>query len=146
MSIIFSRQCEYALQAVMYIASKQNGSLVSSREMTEKLNIPYYFLAKILQDLAHKGLLESQKGPFGGFKLAMPPKDIALFDIIEAIDGRNFTHSCVLGFKECSQTNPCAMHDQWAKSRDGIIDMLTNKNIAEMANKMKKPEYHESAV
>jgi Rrf2 family protein len=141
MHTLFSRQCEYALQAVMYLAVKQNHYLVSIRELTEKLHIPYHFLAKILQDLTHKGLLVSHKGTAGGFQLALQPEKITLFHIIEAIDGKGFTNSCILGFEECSQTHPCALHEQWSKSRDAIIAMLTGKNIAEMASDMKKPQY-----
>jgi len=59
MSIIFSRQCEYALQAVLYLALKPQDELTSIRELTKKLEIPYHFVAKILQDLTKKGLLIS---------------------------------------------------------------------------------------
>jgi Rrf2 family iron-sulfur cluster assembly transcriptional regulator len=141
MSIIFSRQCEYALQAVMYIALKPEGEMVSTKDLTKKLAIPYHFLAKILQDLSYKGLLISQKGPNGGFGLGMPAKEITLFHIVEAIDGVDFTNQCVLGFPECSGKTPCAVHERWATLRDGIYSMLINKNIAQMAKEMRKPGY-----
>ena len=141
MSLIFSRQCEYALQAVLYIALKPDGEMSSIKEMAKKLDIPYHFLAKILQNLSRKGLLRSLKGPTGGFALGMPPKDITLFHIVDAIDGVNFTSQCVMGFPECSGKNPCAVHEQWAGLRDGVYKMLVNKDIAHMAKSMKKPMY-----
>lgn len=141
MSLIFSRQCEYALQAVLYIALKPEGEMSSIKEMTKKLAIPYHFLAKILQNLSRKGLLRSLKGPTGGFTLGMPPKDITLFHIVEAIDGVDFTSQCVMGFPECSGKNPCAVHEQWAGLRDGVYKMLVNKDIASMAKNMRKPMY-----
>ncbi len=141
MSLIFSRQCEYALQAVMYIALKPQDQKTSIKEMTARLDIPFHFLAKILQDLTRKGLLTSMKGPSGGFSLGMAPKDITLFHIVEAVDGVDFTQTCVLGFAECSGKNPCAVHEKWAGLRDGIYDMLVSKNIGEMAREMRKPEY-----
>lgn len=141
MSLIFSRQCEYALQAVLYLALKPGGEMTSIKEMTDRLDIPYHFLAKILQDLAHKGLLISLKGPTGGFALAMPANEITLFHIVEAIDGVDFTNTCVLGFPECSGRNPCAVHEKWGGLRDGIYSMLVSRNIGEMAREMKKPEY-----
>lgn len=141
MSLIFSRQCEYALQAVLYLALKPGGEMTSIREMTKKLGIPYHFLGKILQNLTRKGLLSSLKGPTGGFALGMPAKNITLFHIIEAIDGDEFTKGCVLGFPECSSRNPCAVHDSWGILRDGIYSMLVRKNIAQMASEMEKPEY-----
>jgi Rrf2 family transcriptional regulator, iron-sulfur cluster assembly transcription factor len=141
MSLIFSRQCEYALQAVLFIALKPQGEMTSIKEMTARLDIPYHFLAKILQDLTRKGLLSSMKGPSGGFSLGMTPKDITLFHIVEAVDGVDFTQTCVLGFPECSGKNPCAVHEKWAGLRDGIYNMLVSKNIAEMAREMRRPEY-----
>lgn len=141
MSLIFSRQCEYALQAVLYLALRPYGEMTSIRELAKKLDIPYHFLAKILQDLTRKGLLTSLKGPSGGFALAMSAKDITLFHIVEAIDGVEFTNRCVLGFSECSAKNPCAVHGTWGGIRDGIYEMLVNKNVAQMAAEMKKPEY-----
>ena len=141
MSLIFSRQCEYALQAVLYIALKPEGEMSSIKEMTKKLDIPYHFLGKILQNLSRKGLLRSLKGPTGGFALGMPAKNITLFHIVEAIDGVNFTSHCVMGFPECSGKNPCAVHEQWAGLRDGMYRMLVSKDIAGMAKNMKKPMY-----
>jgi Rrf2 family protein len=141
MSIIFSRQCEYALQAVLYLALQPEGGRVSIKQMTRKLRIPYHFLGKILQDLTRKGLLVSLKGPTGGFALAMPASEITLFHIIEAIDGADFMNSCVLGFSECSGTNPCSVHNSWKNLRDDVYQMLVGRNIAEMARMMKKPEY-----
>jgi len=141
MSVLFSRQCEYALQAVLFIALKNPGEMTSIKEMTNRLGIPYHFLGKILQDLTRKGLLVSLKGPTGGFSLGMPAKEITLFHVIEAVDGVEFTKNCVLGFPECSGKNPCAVHDQWAGIRDTMYAMLVNRNIAEMARSMKKAGY-----
>ena len=141
MSLIFSRQCEYALQAVLYIALKPEGEMSSIKELTKKLDIPYHFLGKILQDLSRKGLLRSLKGPTGGFALGMPAKDMTLFHIVEAVDGVEFTSKCVMGFPECSGKNPCAVHEHWADLRDGIYKMLVSKHITDMAHDMKKPMY-----
>lgn len=141
MSIIFSRQCEYALQAVLYLALQPRGRLTSIKDLTTRLGVPYHFLGKILQNLSRKGLLTSQKGSSGGFALALPPQEITLFHIVESIDGVDFTKQCVLGFPECSGKNPCAVHHQWAELRESIYEMLVRKNIAEMAKDTKKPEY-----
>lgn len=141
MSIIFSRQCEYALQATTYLALKPGGEMTSIKELTKRLGIPYHFLGKILQDLTYKGLLKSQKGPTGGFALAMPADEITLFHIIDAVDGNEFLHKCVMGFPECGGKNPCAVHEKWGGLRDGIYAMLVNKNIAQVAKDMKKPEF-----
>jgi Rrf2 family protein len=141
MSLLFSRRCEYALQAVLYVARKPEDELTSIRELTAALGIPYHFLGKTLQALSRQGLLVSHKGPRGGFALGMPPDQITLFHIIEAIDGVGFTNSCVLGFHECTERNPCPLHNDWAGLRDGVYKMLAGKSIQELAGLMKKPGY-----
>ena len=96
MSIIFSRQCEYALQAVLYLALKPKGEMTSIRELTNKLEIPYHFVAKILQDLTRKKLLTSHKGPSGGFALGMSAKEITIFKIIEETSPKFFVKQKIL--------------------------------------------------
>jgi Rrf2 family protein len=141
MSIIFSRQCEYAIQGVLYLALKPQGEMTSTKELTKRLDIPYHFLGKILQRLTQKGLLTSLKGPTGGFSLGKPPKDITLYDIVEAVDGSDFTSKCVMGFPECSGKDPCSVHNTWGRMRDDIYQMLVSKNISEMAKDMRKTGY-----
>lgn len=141
MSLLFSRQCEYALQAVLFLALKADGERTSIRELTKKVQIPYHFLAKILQDLTYKGLLVSQKGPTGGFALARSAKDITLFDIVEAIDGSGFMEKCLLGFPECNGKTPCAVHETWGTMREELRATLVSKNIGQMAKDMKRTEY-----
>ena len=145
MSVLFSRQCEYALQAVMYLAPKPEREMTSIKVLTKKLQIPQDFLAKILQDLKYKGFLVSKKGPTGGFGLARSAKEITLLDIVEAIDGASFMTSCVLGFPECSGKNPCSIHEQWGEIREGLRATLENKSVFQMASEMKKPGYKAAA-
>ena len=141
MSVIFSRKCEYALQAVLYLATKKKGEMVSIKDLSRKLKIPYHFIGKIFQTLAYKKLLISGKGPNGGFALGKPAEKISLLQIVEAVDGLDFNKKCVSGFRECSNKHPCSAHDQWFEIREDIHSMLAHKNILEMAKKMRKPQY-----
>ena len=141
MSVFFSRQCEYALQAVLYLALKPQGERSSIKELTARLDIPYHFLAKILQDLTRKGLLASMKGPTGGFTLGRSPEHITLFDIVAAIDGTAFVDHCILGFSDCSNESPCPVHKKWAVLRDRMRVMLLSRNIARMAEETRKLPY-----
>jgi Rrf2 family protein len=141
MGLIFSRQCEYALQAVLYLALQPPEKMTRIRELAKKLDLPSPFLAKILQDLSRKGLLASLKGPAGGFALGMPTREITLYHIVEAIDGDGFRRHCVLGFPECSGSNPCPVHEHWGGLREAIHKMLATKNIAQMAKETKKTRF-----
>ena len=141
MSIIFSRQCEYALQAVLYLALKPSGEKTSIKELTQHLELPYHFAAKILQALSRKGLLVSHKGSLGGFALGKPAEEITLFHIIEAVDGVGFLKGCILGFPECDEQHQCALHEKWGGMREELRTLLTTKSILELAGEMNKPQY-----
>ena len=141
MSILFSKHCEYALQAITYIAMKPARSATSIKELASRLDIPYHFLAKILQDLKAKGLLFSQKGPSGGFGLAKQARAITLLHVVDAIDGLDFSNRCVMGFTHCNDETPCAAHTHWGNIRKGIYAMLAERNLDEVADDMRKPGY-----
>jgi Rrf2 family iron-sulfur cluster assembly transcriptional regulator len=141
MSVLFSRKCEYALQAVSDLALQTSGKVVSIKELSERLGIPYHFLGKILQDLAQKGILLSRKGNDGGFALARPATQMTLSEVVDAIDGTGYKDQCIMGFTECSAKHPCAIHEQWEKSRNEIHDLLSGKSVAEIAAGMHKPEF-----
>lgn len=138
MSVIFSRQCEYALQAVLYITAKGNHGYTDIKEISKKLDIPHHFLAKILQNLSKRGLLRSQKGPSGGFALGTSANDITLYNIVESIDGDGFITKCVLGLPSCSSSNPCPVHEKWGGLRDEIYKMLSDKTIGEVVEEIQK--------
>ena len=67
---MFSKTCEYAIRAMIFIAQKsKDGNKVGIKEIAKGIDSPEHFIAKILQDLGRRGLLQSAKGPNGGFYL-----------------------------------------------------------------------------
>jgi Rrf2 family protein len=135
MTVIFSKKCEYGLQAVLYLASGQNEDVVPAEEIAMKLSIPKEFVSKILQNLTESGLVYSKKGKFGGFALAKDPKLIRLIDIVTAIDGLGIFNSCVLGFPNCSPQHPCPLHDKWGALRTNAYNMLTDQTLDQLRSK-----------
>ncbi|MFZ1729226.1 MAG: Rrf2 family transcriptional regulator [Bacteroidota bacterium] len=131
MSLIFSKACEYGIQATLYIAT-QPERRVGIKEIASELSIPVHFLAKILQSLSEKGVLTSFKGVHGGFTLQRSPEQIHLIDVVEAIDGLAFFERCVLGFPGCGTGKPCPVHDRWGEVRDTIREMLSSDSLADV--------------
>jgi Rrf2 family protein len=103
------------------------------KNIAEAEDIPAHFLAKILQQLARKGLLRSSKGPTGGFALRVDAEDIRLLDIVEALDGLAPYQQCASGLAECNDDMPCSMHDSWVALRSRIMDYLGKNSIADLA-------------
>ncbi len=130
--MIYSRSSEYAIRAFMHLAQVPNGKYVMVKQIAEQENIPAHFLAKILQQLARKGLLKSSKGPTGGFCLRTPPSEIALVQIVEALDGLMDYQKCVSGLSECTDDAPCGMHDSWKALRSRIMEYLEKTTIADL--------------
>lgn len=135
MTVIFSKKCEYGMQAVLYLAAQEKGSLVSAEDISKVLKIPREFVSKILQSLRESGLISSSKGKSGGFTLAKDPARIKLIDVVSAIDGLEMFDSCVLGFPECSPTHPCPVHNTWGALRTQTYDMLTSETIDKLKDK-----------
>jgi Rrf2 family iron-sulfur cluster assembly transcriptional regulator len=131
--MIYSRSTEYAIRAFVHLAQVPEGKYAMVKQIAEKEKIPAHFLAKILQQLARKGLLRSSKGPTGGFILRLSPKEISLIQLVEALDGLTDYQKCVSGLSECTDDAPCGMHDAWKGLRSRIMDYLEQTSIADVA-------------
>ena len=136
MTVIFSKKCEYGMQAVLYLAAHDKGRTISSDQISKALQIPKEFVSKILQSLRDSGLIFSTKGKSGGFGLAKDPTQIKLIDIVQAIDGLEMFSNCVLGFPECSPDTPCPVHDSWGKLRTEAFEMLSTETLDQLKDKI----------
>ncbi|MDP4176670.1 MAG: Rrf2 family transcriptional regulator [Bacteroidota bacterium] len=135
MTVIFSKKCEYGLQAVLYLAANMFDDVVRVDVIAQELNIPKEFISKILQSLREHGIIDSKKGKTGGFALAKSPSQIKLIDIVEAIDGLSIFNSCVLGFPNCNPDHPCPVHDKWGKLRTEAYKMLSEETLDKFRDK-----------
>ena len=129
---MFSKTCEYAIRAVIFIAQKsKDGDKVGIKEIAAGIDSPEHFIAKILQDLGKQGLVQSTKGPNGGFYLDKTNLKHSLADVVKAIDGDKLFSGCGLGLKICSETKPCPIHHEFKKIRQDISNMLELAKLGE---------------
>ncbi len=82
-----SAKTDYAVRAVVELAGASDGAPVKGERLAAAQEIPLRFLENILLQLRHAGIVESRRGADGGYKLARPPEEITLADVIRAIDG-----------------------------------------------------------
>lgn len=136
--MLFSNSCVYGLRAALFLASKKDEEHTSIRELSEKLDISFHFLTKILQQLTAVNLLESKKGPKGGVRLSKPAEEISLLDVVVAIDGDELFKECVLGLPGCGMAQPCPLHSIWKENRDDIQKMLETQTLLDIAKKGKQ--------
>ncbi|HXI00768.1 MAG TPA: Rrf2 family transcriptional regulator [Sphingobacteriaceae bacterium] len=129
---VFSKTCEYAMRAVFFIAHRTaSGGKVGLKEIADGISSPEYFLAKILQDLSKRGIVQSTKGPNGGFYIDSENLKRPLSQVVEAVDGNGIFIGCGLGLKYCSESNPCPLHNQFKEIRNQIYQMLSTTTIGE---------------
>lgn len=132
---MFSKACEYGIRASIFIAKNSyEGHRVSPKEISEEINSPQAFTAKILQALVRNNIIKSVRGAHGGFEIKKEQiASIKLSQIVEAIDGDFVYSGCGLGLSKCNESHPCPVHDKFKTIRDGLKHMLENTNLEELA-------------
>lgn len=131
--MIYSRSAEYAIRALIPLAQLPPGEFALVKNVAAETGIPSHFLAKLLQDLARHGFLKSTKGPHGGFRLNIPPEEISMLRIVDAVDGAGRFDRCLGGAPDCKDQAGCGMHDGWMVVRSRIMDYLGGTSIADLA-------------
>lgn len=134
--MFFSRPCQYAIRALVYLASQQEDVLFRVREIAKAEGLPAPTLATVLQNLARAGLVTSQKGPKGGFALARAADDITLYQIVEAVDGMQNLTQCALGLDACSSDIPCSIHGCLYEIRQQLIEHIQSVTVTDLSERV----------
>ena len=134
---MFSKSCEYAIKAMIFVAQKsKDENRIGVKEIANGIDAPEHFIAKILQDLGKKKLINSVKGPNGGFYMDKTNLKSSISDIVKAIDGDGIYKDCVIGLKLCSEKNPCPVHFEYKEIKKNLITMLEESTIADFNEKL----------
>lgn len=132
---MFSKACEYGIRAAIFIAQKSlSGERTSLKSIAAEVASPEAFTAKILQQLVKAKIINSVKGPNGGFEIDKEEIDtIKLSEVVNAIDGNTIYNGCGLGLKECNAQKPCPVHHKFTAIRTDLRVMLHNTYLYELA-------------
>jgi len=136
--MIYSKPCEYAVRALVFLARFPDRRAVQGMEIAKGEGLPAPVLGKVLQELVRKGLLDSRRGPGGGFRLARDPQLITLRDVVAAIDGLDQFSECAVGLEHCSDESLCPLHDTWKALRTHVMSYLQETTLADMAAAMER--------
>jgi Rrf2 family protein len=129
-----SKKADYALMAMKHLAVRTDAASASAREIAEQYDIPVELMAKVLQQLARRGLLTSHQGTRGGYQLSKPTTAISVADIIQAIDGPLTMTSCSTEDEQCEQFTKCNVRDPLWRIKDRILAALATCSLAEIAS------------
>ncbi|HKI95018.1 MAG TPA: Rrf2 family transcriptional regulator [Gemmatimonadales bacterium] len=131
--MILSQTSVYALKAVLHLAETGGGDFVRVDDIAADLKVPRNYLSKILHALARTGVLDSTRGPHGGFRLGKNPAKLTLDEVLAPFDEVIGESACLLGRKRCSDANPCAAHDRWKGVYAGVKTFFQETTVADLA-------------
>lgn len=127
---LFHAPTRYALQAL--VRFPEDGTYRMARHLAADLGLPGPFLAKILQTLGHAAILESQRGPSGGFRLARPAERITLHDIVLAMEGPEPFEACLLDHTNPGESCHCPIRPAWDDLRHLLTTLLSETSLRDL--------------
>ena len=127
----FQKTTEYAIRVMVHLAENLDQRL-SARILSDKLDIPYKYLGRLMSKLAHAGLVDVEKGTTGGYRIVNDLDSIYLYQIADLLEGLEDYERCILGFPECSDENSCSLHDHWVKPRKIVKNMLYQTTLLDL--------------
>ena len=113
---------DYGIRCVLYLARNPK-KIIPRWKIARAMDIPEPFLAKIAQDLARAGIIEIVRGRKGGYRLRIPPEEVTVLQVMEAMSGELFISPCVLDPTNCRRQPICPAHETWKE----VVDLLRNK-------------------
>lgn len=128
--MLFSTATGYALRALA--ALPEDGTFCLAKDLSSQLGLPGPYLAKILQGLVQAGILESVRGPKGGFRLTRPSHRITVGEVVAALEGPDAMEGCIMGFPTCGGDHPCPLHDAWGAVKAQVTTSMTEATIRDL--------------
>ncbi len=126
-----SKTTEYAIRVMSYLA-RRSDEAVSVAQLSKTLVIPYKYLARLMTQLSQAGLLQSTQGKKGGYRIARPPEEIYIYQIVDVVEGLENYNRCVMGYPQCDEQNPCCMHHLWEPQLLGVRKMIYEHTLADL--------------
>jgi Rrf2 family protein len=131
---MLSQTSKYALRALVELARQPQGEALRGQELAESTAIPPQYLAKIMTDLRHAGIVAATRGSGGGYRLSKPANTIALIDVIVLFEGKAARPQCFLGVnQECDPRHPCSAHASWGSLRAMFLGFLEHTMVSEIS-------------
>lgn len=130
---MLSLTCKTAIKAVIYLSSRTDpGDRPGIREIAKAINANEHTVGKLLQTLVKEGVINSLKGPSGGFFITGDQQKLPIMTIIEAIDGTGAFTECGLGLSKCSASHPCPIHDEYQEGKKLLEKLFRTHRIVDL--------------
>lgn len=136
MRLELTRRGDYAVRAMLALASETTDGPLSARRIAERMEIPPRFLPQVMSDLAAAGLVEATPGRSGGYRLSRSPERISLLEVIEAAEGDSRRQTCALRGGPCGVDGTCAIHDVFSAAQDALLRQFEGATLEDMAGRL----------
>lgn len=131
--MIFNASATHALRALAHLAANGREGATLGRDLAEEIGVPAPYLAKVLATLARSGLLAASRGTRGGYRLARPPEEIALIEIVEPFEGKRVRPGCLLEpGRPCDDEGACSAHSAWSGMKTVYASFLEATTLADI--------------
>lgn len=135
-SMKLGRESAYGIEGLLTLAAKPSGTALPLRDIASARGAPQSFLAKIFQKLTRHGIVCSFRGAGRGYALARSPNKIKLKEILLAIEGPDIFERCIFWSDQCTDSNPCPLHEQWKQIKEKAFGKLMDETT--LADLMKR--------
>ena len=136
-----SRKTDYATRAVLALALAGDGGALKMHEIAERTHVPDSLLEQIMAQLRGAGIVRSERGPHGGYRLNHPPSEITMERIVRLFQGPLAPIACATRSEPepCPMEIGCTLLDTWREVRDATISILERKTFADLARRAGGP-------
>jgi Rrf2 family transcriptional regulator, iron-sulfur cluster assembly transcription factor len=131
---MLNSSADHALRAVLFVARQPVETRCSAEHIAGAIGVPRNYLGKVLHTLSQVGVLESVRGPRGGFRLAVPAESLTLAEIVEPFQRLPERRACLLGNGACNPDSPCDSHERWQDMSDQLTTFFNDTTVAAMLN------------
>jgi Rrf2 family protein len=134
MTMEITKAADYGLRAMYRLGQTPPNHCALIGDIANEMNIPAQFLHKVMPRLVKAGLVRSRRGARGGYRLAKPPAQISLLDIVQAIDGPIYLNRCLFDKDDCSLDAECPIRPVFAQAQDALRDVLHTRKLGDLVD------------
>ena len=144
--MLISAKGRYALRCMLDISLNGTEDNVKLKDIAERQDIPIKYLEQIISTLNKAGMVKSERGPNGGYRLSRPPEEYTVGMIIKQMEGDTVPVSCLADVNDCKRSDRCVSMILWKKLNDAVNSVLDGTTLADMMDWSSKGQFIEIEI
>ena len=129
-----SKGTDYGIRILAHLARDEQQVTHNARAVAESLQLPAPMVSKVMKSLARGGVLQSHRGPGGGFRLAQRPDELSVADMITVLEGPVALTECQVSPSLCQHEGNCSVQEPWSVINRSVRDTLATVMLSDLVN------------